>query len=55
MVCVITASYPMAEGIAQTAVHHPLQVVSLTSIVAVGIARREGYHPARVAPGNIES
>ncbi|MHB1266654.1 MAG: hypothetical protein ACYCY2_03500 [Acidithiobacillus ferriphilus] len=45
----------MAEGIAQTAVHHPLQVVSLTSIVAVGIARREGYHPARVAPGNIES
>ena len=55
LICVITASYSMAKGIAQTAVHHPLQVVSLTSIVAVGIARREGVHPARVAPRNIES
>lgn len=42
LIRVITASYPMAEGIAKTSVHQPLQVVSLTSIIAVGIVSREG-------------
>jgi hypothetical protein len=50
LICVITTSYPMAKGIAQTAVHHPLQVVSLTSIVAVGDHPSGRAHLARGAP-----
>ena len=39
LICVITASYSIAEGIANTAVPRKLQVASLTSIVAIGITR----------------
>ncbi len=39
LICVITSSYSMADGIANTTVPRKLQVASLTSIVAIGIAR----------------
>jgi hypothetical protein len=39
LICVITASYSMADGIANTAIPRKLHVASLISIIAVGTTR----------------
>ena len=57
---VITASYSVANGIAGASSPGRMLVTSLTSIIAIGVARRDreeprhadGLHSAWVAPGN---